>query len=111
MQLLTRVYHLEEVQRIISLLQTNGIPAFGQTASFRLPIPHRIWVCVDSQVEDARSLLRDPNHIVCEPLDVAQYDLQFEAFDHSKLLRDTLRVLVVVAVLMGGVFFVVYKFW
>ncbi|TNJ35790.1 hypothetical protein [Arenimonas terrae] len=103
MKLLGVYSSAEESSAICGLLRKKGIPTYGEISapSWRLNrIP--IYVCLDSQYEDALAVLANPNHLVANPVDVAEYDSVAERQEHHTLLRWS-----VVALLLAAAFFAV----
>ena len=80
------------------LLRSHGIPARSKPSSTgykRGAAPRPSVSCfLGEQVEDAQKLLRDPNHVVTNPVDVDEFFkglTEFEkSFDHSLLLENSL---------------------
>lgn len=68
----------EELERLRALLEDHGIPIYV-TDSVRAG-RGSVFVCLDSQFEDAVALLRDPHHRVSQPVDVAQF---YESLDRA----------------------------
>jgi hypothetical protein len=103
MKRLCNVGTFEEAHRIQSLLESKGIPidwrGGAAVRNIRMPYFAALYVCVDSQLEDARAILRDPSHEPAEAIDVAQYRRDIET-DGMKSVFDFLFVpgLVIIAV-------------
>jgi len=85
----------EEAHRIQSLLENKGIPIDCRGGSavrnVRMPYFASLYVCLDSQFEDARAILRDPSHEPAEAIDVPQYRRNIET-DGMKSVFDFLFV-------------------
>ena len=80
MQLLTEISDVNELARLRMLFESNGIAIYisneDSARNFGVILPARkygIFVVYENQLEDARALLTDENHIVRNPLDIEQY--------------------------------------
>ena len=94
-----------EADRICALLERNGIPINRtQASAWSRATPSRpyystISVCLDSQFEDARILLRDPSHIPAESVDVQQYHEYVSKDDGGQVAKYlVVRLLLVLAI-------------
>lgn len=61
----------DELARIRSLLEENGIPLYE--AHSPRGANQGIYVCLDEQYDDAVALLRNPSHKVTAPIDVEDF--------------------------------------
>ena len=89
MQLLTYASGAADATRILSLMHERGIPTW--TESTRLPgtqnpMELAVFVCIDDQFDDARALLVDPDHVVRDPVDVAEFEARAANVDLMPML-------------------------
>ena len=103
MKRLCVVSTFEEADRIARLLEGKGIPidwrGGSATRNVRAPYSAALYVCLDSQFEDALAILRDPSHVPAQPVDAAQYRLDIEVDGMKSVLNYLLApCLVVVAI-------------
>ena len=89
MQLLTYASGAADATRILSLMHERGIPTW--TESTRLPgtqnpMEQAVFVCIDDQFDDARALLADPDHVVRDPVDVAEFQARAAKVDLMPML-------------------------
>ena len=114
MKRLCIVSTFEEAQRIQSLLEGKGIPIDWRGGSTvrndRQPYSAPLYVCLDSQFEDAQTILRDPSHEPAQPVDVEQYRRAIESdgmksvFDY--LFIPSLIIIAVCVVLIAVIYFI-----
>lgn len=95
MKQLLQTMEKQELENARILLESRGIPVFvgnEHSANYAgLASPARqllLWVVLDEQWPDAVALLRDENHEVRAPVDVAEFYRQAE-----EQRRDTARAL------------------
>jgi len=100
----------DEALSLVGLLEDNGIPIFQKTRSGKLTYQAHIWVCLDSQFDDAVALKRNPDHEVREPVDVKSYYEQSRTYGLDLLARYSLIVLAAVAALISAIVYVNYRF-
>ncbi len=105
MKLLTRSIRHGELIALRDLLEANGIPAVIQsddTGRMLTPLLTRgqgLWVYIDSQADDAKALLDDPDHLVANPVDVeAFYELTRDVRDDPSV---TNRVMIHFGITVG----------
>jgi hypothetical protein len=99
MRLLDVYSSTERAQEVTGMLRAKGIPTYGGISAPRwrlVRIP--VYVCLDSQFADAQALLADPDHVVADPVDVAEFETFLAKPDHDRLLG----WLVVTAVVVIG---------
>src|SRR5262249_6375222 len=74
MRLIAQTGSIAERDRIARLLESRGIPVFhdksGQSVLIKT-VP--IFVCIDTQYDDALALLANENHEVAAPVDVEAF--------------------------------------
>ena len=78
MQVLTRVYSSSELQRVVALMRSKGIPTYAEPA-YRVRGGASQWVvftCINSQARDAERVLANPEYMPAEPVDVEEFDRQ-----------------------------------
>lgn len=67
------------VRKMHLLLEENGIPAFisekdtHRVLSYANAIKEGLWLYVDEHEKDARALIKDPNYVVCTPLNTDRF--------------------------------------
>jgi len=87
----------DEARGIKLMLEANGIPAaltgefMFSVMSVGIPKVVGVWVYLDSQADDARRLLDDPDHVVTEPVDVAEFYRLSEDAARQAMLNRMLR--------------------
>lgn len=88
MRLLGIYTSTSKASEVCGLLESRGIPTYGgiSAPSWRL-VRFAVYVCIESQYEDARKLLADRDHKVSDPIDVVQFNRYIDAQDHSILLK------------------------
>ncbi|AKS41567.1 hypothetical protein [Wenzhouxiangella marina] len=76
MKLLERYEFAEEAQERAAFLRSRGIAAHVESlTALRPAAAHRnlyhaaLWAILDHQADDAEALLKDPDHLVRDPLD------------------------------------------
>jgi hypothetical protein len=62
-----------EADRVCGLLEEKGILVFRERPEPRSGLQDAVFVCLDSQLDDAQAVLRDPSYEPAQPIDVAQY--------------------------------------
>jgi hypothetical protein len=97
MKLVYQADREDEARGIKIMLEANGIPAaltgefmFG-VMSVGIPQVVGVWVYLDRQAEDARRLLEDPEHMVTDPVDVAEFYRISEDAARQAMLNRMLR--------------------
>lgn len=104
MKLLKRVYSLSEFIDLANLLHEKGIPCYSVTeGGTRTLYCVAIYVCIDSQYDDAFALMADPEHAVREVIDASVFLEAKSNFDYGLMIRYSLAVLVVVATALAVV--------
>lgn len=110
MKLLDSYSDSDEADRVCGLLEEKGIPVFRERAgSVRGRMEDAVFVCLDQQFEDARTILQFPSHTPAEPVDAEQFHRDVEA-DGMKSTFDYLFVpgLVIIAgivILFAAIYF------
>jgi hypothetical protein len=74
MKLLTRVYDPDLIFDLRLLLENAGIPTLIHTHGCRDMYYYLLFVVIDDQLEDAIKLLKNPNHIVSNPVYIDEYE-------------------------------------
>ncbi len=114
MKLLDTYSDSDEADRVCSLLEEKGIPVFRQNVGgYRRSPGFPVFVCLDPQMEDARTILKFPSHTPAEPMDAKQFHCEVEA-DSMKLTFNYLFVpclviVVVIAILLTAIYFLAAK--
>ena len=114
MQLLTNVYSLEERQRIETLLNERGVATYARSTGTgrRLVEASKNWaifVCINSQFDDAVALLSNPDHEVTDPVNVSEFNNAIEAADNSPIAYWLLKAVVIVALLFTATLYLLRK--
>ncbi|HKP66230.1 MAG TPA: hypothetical protein VJX31_06360 [Casimicrobiaceae bacterium] len=100
MRRLAYVYSADEQARITELLEGNGIPIYCQAGTRAVPFIggrsySTIFVCINSQYDDAVALLANENHEVRNPVDVEAFKTAAETTSPA-LVKAVLLVLAAV---------------
>jgi hypothetical protein len=99
MRLLTKIHSSGERAELAAFLESHGIPVFIDSAwTWRASSRSSVFVCLDRQYDDALALLRNPDHVVSEPIDVAEFWKAAPA-TLPIILKNALEVLAVLIVL------------
>lgn len=100
MEFICRFHDADELHRVRELLRTKGIPTFSPSVEHRgLGSQWALFVCLNEQAEDARRLIRDPNHEPGLAVDAAEFEDALESPDQSTLTN--WATIIAVAVLAG----------
>ena len=93
------------------LLESNGIPAVIQsddTGRMLTPFLTRgqsLWVYIDSQADEAKVLLEDPDYVVANPVDVdAFYELTRDVRDDPGVMN---RAMIHLGIMVGLILLVI----
>jgi tRNA U34 5-carboxymethylaminomethyl modifying GTPase MnmE/TrmE len=116
MKMLLKDGDMEGIRELKQRLEENGIPASIQgTDTARMIIPvflirPTLWIYIDEQYGDALELIRNPEHIVRNGVDVEEfYKLQQSEPDQRKALNKVLlQVLLFALALMAGMLLVIW---
>ena len=109
MRVLIRVYSPVELDRITHLMRTKGIPTVAEAALFKGALRQWIvFVCLNSQLDDARKLLANPEHHPANPIDVDEFDRAAATTTLPTILRWSFSMLVLVAALFAVVLYYYY---
>ena len=103
MKLLDRYESMSEAQERAAFLRSRGIAAHVEsTSALRPALAHKtlysaaLWSVLDHQHDDAEALLKNPDHVVTDPLDAGDMDtLQDEGgtLARSTIIRWSLGIL------------------
>jgi len=117
MVLLTEVAEIEEYYRIKSLFEMKGVPIHtgneDTARNFGVFHPvgkYAIHVLFEEQLDDARALLVDENHIIENPVDLSLYQEHKEANEQQTKVK-ILKVLLMLLVLMLGCVALIFFFF
>ena len=106
MRFLVRTTDARETARVLSILESGGIPCHTQPD--RVHIGTRaVFVVFDRHYDDALQLLLDSSHKVSDPVDLKHYQEFEETFDHRLLLRYAIIWLLVSVIALVIAIFVV----
>ena len=77
MEFLVAAYTEEVAAEIKDLLDSKGIPTYAVAERMGRVSGHvrctRVFVCLNNQLQDARAVLKDPEHVVTDPVDAQEY--------------------------------------
>ena len=120
MKLLCSVDDPFEADRICSLLEEKGIPIYRKASGAGLgvigylPNTQRyrktLFVCIDSQFDDALNILKFPSHDPAEPVDSQQFHEDIEAAGYGPVLHLILLPALGIGLLCAAVIWAVYYF-
>lgn len=80
MQFICRFHDKDALAEARSRLRGKGIPSFApEVESRRMGSQWALFVCLPEQAEDARRLLRDPDHEPVYRVDAAAYEQAIES--------------------------------
>jgi len=88
-----------ECAEIRDLLASRGIPtylAMGYRAS-----RGALFVCINEQFEDALAVLKNPEHEVAQPVDVAEFEREARTGGLGTILKGSVALLVFLLVIVG----------
>jgi len=87
-----------EAARVLGLLRNNGIATYSKAAGSPWIGPTRIAIFVhfDGQYDDAVALLRNPRHVVRNPIDIERFENASDAQSVAPILRWSVTALAVV---------------
>ena len=68
-----------------------------------------IFVCIDDQLRDAKSLLLNQNHIVSNPIDIEEFEKLNVAIGHGPILKWAIYILVIVVFLFALTVYLVWR--
>jgi hypothetical protein len=74
MRVLLHVHDPQELSRITQLMADKGIATHAISPTRRGPWRWIVFVCLNSQYEDAVRLLRDESHVVSSSIDVDAFN-------------------------------------
>lgn len=89
-----------ECKQIRDLLESRGIPTDLNTGSFAGR--GALLVCINEQYEDALALLENPEHVVAEPVDVAQFRQAVKTQGLGTILKGGIAVLIFLLAILGA---------
>jgi len=118
MILLTEVAEIEEYYRLKSLFEIKGIPIYtgneDTARNFGVFHPvgkYAIHVMFEEQLNDARALLVDENHIIENPFDISVYQEHKAANEHQAKRTILKALLLFLALMLCGLGLVVFVFF
>ena len=98
MKRLTNVYDRNELATVRSLLQSRGVPTYVGFRRFTTE-PFVLFVCIDSQFEDALALMQNPRHSVAHPVDAHVWEQAANRASSVAILKGALLVLLALILL------------
>ena len=109
MKLLAVLDDEDEALLLKETLEDHGIPVYLATRSGKLTYQAHIWVCLDSQFDDAVALRRYPGHEVRNPVDVQSYYEQSRTYGLDTIARYSVIILVGTAALLLAMVYVYFR--
>lgn len=97
MRLLTRAHDREDLEDLRSLLERKGIPVRLDESG----VDTCLYVHLANQFQDARALLRNAEHEVRHPVDVAEFHATLANVGVTGLVRPALHALATVLTLLA----------
>jgi hypothetical protein len=91
----------DERERVRDLLASRGIPTYW-IRTYR-SVHGMLFVCINEQFDDALALLKNPNHEVVQPVDVAEFDRRAKTEGLGAILSGTVAVLGFLLCIIGVV--------
>ena len=105
----------DEADRICALLEDKGIPvsrvwstAWSGMSSPR-PYYQTLYVCLDSQFADAKTILKCPSHDPSEPVNVREYHEYVQAAGDGSVLAYILKPALIIGLVCLALIYAVYK--
>ena len=115
MKLLFHTLNRSEVDSVRIRLESNGIPVFvsnDYSSTMLGPVfsakPYSVWVVLENQHHDAEMLLKNPEHLVAEPVDVALFYKEMAGQRSNAYIKIMLWGAGLVAMLFALLVIVVY---
>lgn len=110
MEFLCRFHDSDALSQARSRLREKGIPSFAsEVESHRMGSQWALFVCLPEQAEDARRLLRDPNHEPAVRVDAAEFERAIEHAERAPSDETFARWITIVgAVVAAGFLMLVY---
>ena len=82
------------------LLRSRGIPTYVEAAGRNI-YRSVVFVCINQQYDDAVALMKDPNHVVAQPVDVEAFEAAAQNTGMGTILRGSLVFLAFLLLLVG----------
>jgi len=89
-----------EVEQIRELLTSRGIPTY-QLGGFKAGARGPLFVCINEQYEDALAVLKNPEHVVANPVDVAQFWHTAQTQGLGTVLKGSIAMLMFLLAIVG----------
>ena len=89
----------DERERIRDLLASRGIPTYW--AKTYRSVRGMLFVCINEQFDDALAVLKNPNHEVAQPVDVAEFERRAKTEGLSSILRGAVAMLSFLLCIIG----------
>ena len=117
MKLVCKCSEIIEAERIKHLLEDKGIPAniTGQ-ASYHLHLaamvsrPLAIWVYVDEQIDDAKALVNNPEHVVYNAINIEYFYTQMEQLANQDTMHSFHWKLILLGITLTLIFLFILIF-
>ncbi|MCX7112107.1 MAG: hypothetical protein NTX45_18680 [Proteobacteria bacterium] len=98
------------------LLDAKGIPSFigsessGPALGFIYANKYTLWVCLDLQYDDAKAVLKNPDHEVKEPVDIIDFQSFFDGsiINVNKFMLD--KAMLCIAITLASITGLVYLY-
>jgi len=85
------------MHQVTTLLHSKGIPTFVESIKpFGGLSQWVVFACLNSQADDARRIIENPEHIPAHPVDVEEFDRVAYSRNLPTILRWSLLTLVIV---------------
>ena len=98
MEFICRFHDADELARVRQLLRSKGIPTHVMNAeSRRLGEQWAMYACLGEQAEDARRVIRDPQHEPALQVNPVDFERAMASGDDKLLVRWSTIILVAVA--------------
>jgi hypothetical protein len=101
MKALGYIHDPNECARVRDLLAAHGIPTYREAIG-RNPYRGVLFVCINQQFEDAVAVLKNPNHVVAEPVDVEEFNRAAQTQGLGAILWSGLAILAVLVLVVGA---------
>ncbi|WP_449302126.1 hypothetical protein [Pseudoxanthomonas mexicana] len=110
MEFICRFHHFEELSRIRALLRSKGIPTFSPAVeSHRMGAQWALFVCIKEQAEDARRIIRNPNHEPSLVVNAEEFEATLETPDHRLIAKWATVTFLTVVALFAGLMYVFFR--
>jgi hypothetical protein len=95
-----------ECDQIRDMLASRGIPRYLATG-YRAR-RGTLFVCINEQFDDALAVLKNPEHEVAQPVDIAEFERAAQTDGLGTILMGSVALLLFLLLIVGAVFAVHY---